>query len=234
MQQGGGALVGKAAPIHARKLPRSDAQYAQPIELRESPCRPSHDPRGPADFQDDAVSAMGYHITTTRSLSHMPQPTTCRDTFNAARTQRTKHPLTKGRYKLDEARHAIEDWRATVETITERVRTGSKFGTDENLGSCMSYERGAFLKELPQKVAELVGYHILPGIAALEGDGVKKAEVQGLLSRAETDAQRLIAGCEALRLRLKDGIEHEYRAMRQSESHLSGLLEDARALAQVR
>jgi uncharacterized protein YhaN len=163
----------------------------------------------------------------------MPQPTTCHEIFHAARAQRTKHPLTKGRYKLDEARHAIEDWRATVETITERVRTGSKFGTDENLGSCMSCERGAFLKELPQKVAELVGYHILPGIAALEGDGVKKAEVQGLLSRAETEAQRLIAGCEALRLRLKDGIEHEYRAMRQRESQLYGLLEDARALAQL-
>jgi hypothetical protein len=164
----------------------------------------------------------------------MPQPTTCHDIFNAARAQRTKYPLTKGRYKLREAEHAVEDWRRLVNTIAERVRTGGKFGINENLGPCMSYERGAFLKELPQKVAELVGYHILPGIAALEGDGAKKAEVQGLLSRAETDAQRLIAECEALRLRLKGGIEHEYRAMRQGESHLYGMLGEALGMTKLK
>ncbi len=71
------------------------------------------------------------------------------------------------------------------------------------------------------------------GHLAFEGDGVPKAEVQRLLRRAETDAQRLIAECEAARVRLKGGIEHEYRAMRQGESHVSGLLGDARALAQL-
>jgi hypothetical protein len=163
----------------------------------------------------------------------MPTPTTCRDTFNAARTQRTKYPLAKGRYKLGEAEHAIEDWLRLVNTIAERTQRGIGFGAAENLPSCMSYEREAFLKELPKKVAELVGYHILPGIAALEGDGVPKAEVQRLLRRAETDAQRLIAECEAARVRLMGGIEREYRAMRNGKSNVSGLLEDARVLAQL-
>jgi hypothetical protein len=154
----------------------------------------------------------------------MPQPTTCHDIFNAARAQRTKYPLTKGRYKLREAEHAVEDWRRLVNTIGERVRTGGKFGINENLGPCMAPDRGTYLKSIPARLAERMGYDILPGIAALEGDGVPKAEVQHLVRRAETDAQRLIAECEALRLRLKGGIEHEYRAMRQGESHLYGML----------
>ena len=60
-----------------------------------------------------------------------------------------------------------------------------------------------------------------------------KAEVQHLLRRAETDAQRLIAECEAVRLLLKAGIDREYDAMRRSESFLLGLLDAANALVKL-
>ena len=158
-------------------------------------------------------------------------PTTCHDILDAARAQRTKYPLDSGLYKLREAEHTIEDWRRLVNTIGERVRTGGKFGINENLGPCMAPDRGTYLKSIPARLAERIGYDILPGIAALEGDGVPKAEVQRLVRRAETDAQRLIAECEALRLRLKGGIEYEYRAMRQNEGELLRLLDNARECA---
>jgi hypothetical protein len=160
----------------------------------------------------------------------MPIPTTCRDTFNAARAQRAKYPLASGLYKLREAQRALGRWRATIETITERTRGGSGFGEAENLGSCMSYERGAFLTELPKKVAELVGYHILPGIAALGGDSVRKADVQKLLSRAETDAQRLLIACDVEQRRLEAGIQSEYRFMRHGSSPLTGLITAAESI----
>ncbi len=67
----------------------------------------------------------------------------------------------------------------------------------------------------------------------LEGDGIPKAELERLLSRAETDALRLLDDFEAVRLRLKVGIEHEYDAMRRGESELLRLLVvlgDARAI----
>ena len=163
----------------------------------------------------------------------MPQPTTCHDIFNAARAQRTKYPLSAGRYKLDEARHAVEDWRRLVNTIAERVRTGGKFGINENLGPCMAPDRGTYLKSIPARLAERIGYNILPGIAALEGDGVPKVEVQRLVRRAETDAQRLIADCEAMRLCLKGGIDHEYEAMRRGESLLLELFDEAQALTRL-
>jgi hypothetical protein len=59
---------------------------------------------------------------------------------------------------------------------------------------------------------------------------VPKAEVQRLLSRAETDAQRLTADCEAMRLRLKGGIKHEYDARRRGENALLGLRRSASVL----
>ncbi len=49
----------------------------------------------------------------------------------------------------------------------------------------------------------------------------------------ETEAQRLIADLEALRLRLKDGIDRKYRASKHSWSYLWGLLYAAAYLARL-
>lgn len=158
-------------------------------------------------------------------------PKTCHDIFNTARAKRTNHPLTMGQYKLHEAEQAINKWRELVTEVAKRIRTGDKFGVNESIGPCMANERGTYLKSIPARLAELIGYFILPAIAALEGDGLPKVVVQNLISRAETDAKRLIADCEATRLRLKGGIKQEYDAMRQGQSHLIDLIDDALLLA---
>lgn len=163
----------------------------------------------------------------------MPTPTTCHDIFNVARAKRKSHPLPSGRYKLQEAEDSINQLHKLVTTIADRVRSGGKFGETENLGPCMSTERGIYMKSISAQLAELLGYTILPAIAALDGDGVPKAEVQRLLSRAETDTQRLIDECEALRLSLKGGIKQEYDAMRRGESKVLDLLDRVKALAKA-
>lgn len=152
---------------------------------------------------------------------------TCHDIFNAARAKRAKLPLSEGRHKLREAQHTIERWQQMLATIAERLRAGGTFSETENLGPCMANERGTYLKSIPTHLAELLGKTILPAIAALEGDGVPKTEVQRLLRRAESDAQRLLAECEAVRLRLKAGIGSEYDAMKRGEGAISALMNTA-------
>jgi hypothetical protein len=161
----------------------------------------------------------------------MSTPTTCHEIFHTAQVQRAKYPLTKGQDKWDEAEQAINQLQILVTTIAKRVRTGGKFSETENLCPCMATDRGAYLKGIPAQLAELLGYTILLAIAALEVDGVPKAEVQRLLSRTGTDAQRLIDECEALRLRLKGGIKLEYEAMRRGQNELHGLLDAVTSLA---
>lgn len=178
----------------------------------------------------------------TNTGAHLPEQameptvktTTCYDAFNAGRTLRAESPLREGRYKLNEAMRDIECWLTLIGTITEHLRSGIGFGAYECIGPCMAYERATYLKSIPTRLAHLIGHKILPGLAALEGDGVHKAEVQRLLSRAETYAQRLLADCEAARLRLKGGIKHEYIAMRRGESGLLPVLDHARSLAALR
>jgi hypothetical protein len=159
---------------------------------------------------------------------------TCHKAFADALAERAKYPLTEGIFKIEEARRDIAAWRALVLTITARLRTGDKFGANENLGPCMAHERETYLKDLPVQMAELVGYKVLPAIAALEGDGVPKSEVHRLLAHAQNDAQRLLDDCETVRLQLAGGIEREYRAMKNGWSHMWGLLDAAADLAQPR
>lgn len=154
---------------------------------------------------------------------------TCHDIFNTALAERAKYPLTQGWYKLEEARRAAERLQECLTTVQTRIRTGGKFGEAENLGPCMAHERGTYLKGIPGQLAHLIGYDILPAIAALEGDGVPKEEAQRLLRSAETVAQRLLADCEAVRLHLKGGINHEYDAMKRGESMLLELLDEVKA-----
>lgn len=122
-------------------------------------------------------------------------------------------------------------------TVAKRIQFGGTFRANEIIGpclACMADESGTCLKSLPAYLAKLIGYDILPAIAALEGDGVSKSEVPRLLSHAETDAKRLISDCEAIRLRLKGGIKQEYEAMRQGQSHLIDLIDYTLALAKIK
>jgi hypothetical protein len=159
---------------------------------------------------------------------------TCNDAFKTALADRAKYPLTQGQYKLTEAMETIRSWRDLVATVADRVRSGGRFDADESLGPCMPVERGSYLKSIPVRLARLIGHKIQPGIAALEGDGVSKADVQRMRARAEADAQILIEACEAARLKLNGGIQHEYRAMKTGSDSLLALLDGAAALAQLR
>ena len=116
-------------------------------------------------------------------------------------------------------------------TIGDRIRSGRKFRIDEPIVCCMAYERGSYLKKLPLLIPELIGYHVLPAIAALGGDGIPKNQVARFLHEAKISAGRLLSDCEDTRLLLKTGIAHEYKAMRRGESHLLDLLERTHALA---
>ena len=158
--------------------------------------------------------------------------TTCHDAFDAAQKRRTRYPLQSGRYKLGDAQNSISRMLDTTDAIADCLNRPSSYSTGQTLGHCCTTDdKAIWLKNVPTQIADMLGHNILPAIAALTGDGVTKAEAQRRLSRANLDARRLIADCEAVRLRLKAGIGREYSAMKQGQSHLRELLTRALTIA---
>lgn len=115
-----------------------------------------------------------------------PAPTPCHDAFTAGQTFRKRVPLSAGAYKIDEAVDRLARLRQCVETISDKIRRGEKFGEYEEIYGCLGRERGTYLKRMPKLIANTLSEMILPGIAKLTANGVPSSEVaRGLPSGRE-------------------------------------------------
>jgi len=165
----------------------------------------------------------------------MPKPTSklpCHDAFGAAKAERNKYPLKSGVYKLDEAQRAISRMYESMEAIGDYLNKPGNYRPGAPLGPCCTTDdKGVWIKGLPKQVAELLGYCILPAIAALKGDGIAETDVNGELASAKANAKQLLIDCETQHKRLKSGIQNEYRAMKSGYSDVYGLLFDAKGIA---
>lgn len=164
-------------------------------------------------------------MTTTKT-------TPCRAAFDASRALRREHPLRAGRYKLEEAHRDLLRMRKTVVLIADGITGRSKHMVGQSLGSCTTDDKAHFLKGLPKAVASLLGGQILPGIVALEGDGVSKATVRDLTTSADRTALALLEECDMVHSILAGGIQREYDAMRRGSSYALDLLDQALEVAE--
>jgi len=162
----------------------------------------------------------------------MPQMT-CQDTFAEAQLWRRSFPLEAGAYKLREARHRLFRMMNTVDAIGDSLRKPGSVRSGSALGPCCTTDDKAdWIKKLPKKVAEMLGYDILPATAALAAEeGVAETDVAAELANAQARTDELLMECEAQRNRLKGGIKTEYAAMKSGHSELYVLLVDADCIA---
>ena len=163
----------------------------------------------------------------------MPQMT-CHDTFAEAQLRRRSYPLDAGAYKLREARHALLRMMETVDAIGDFLRKPKSVTPGATIGLCCTTDdKGYWLKTLPEKVAEKLGYDILPAIAVLRAEeGIAETDIAAELATARARADQLLDQCEAQRVRLKGGIKVEYPAIKSGQSELYDLLVDADRIAQ--
>lgn len=153
--------------------------------------------------------------------------TTCADVFTEAQKRRLSFPLSAGAYKIDEGIRSLQSIGGTIETIQEKIVTRKRFGYNEHLGCCLGFERGSYLKSVPKRISETLGYDILPGIAALRGDGCDAMLVQSAYKQAYNEALHTILRCDDYHELIKSSISVEYEAMRNGNSILFDLIRSA-------
>lgn len=164
----------------------------------------------------------------------MPTPTPkrpCHDAFGAAQVLRAQYPLSAGAYKLREALQRIARMQATMNAIGDYLRNPHRYTAGVSLSSCTTDDMADWLKNLPKQLADMLGYEILPAIAALTGDGIATSYVAGELESANAHVRDLLHDCEKQYARLHARIEREYRAMKSGYSDVYALLVDAESIA---
>lgn len=93
---------------------------------------------------------------------------TCISIFNEQQLKRSIDPLRFGTYKLEERLHELRECVIEIERIQNFWR--HKRSTYDLL-HCTPHDAGIWLKETPYRISTIMGYDILPAIAALTSEG---------------------------------------------------------------
>ena len=158
---------------------------------------------------------------------------TVKKVFQDVQNLRLKYPLDSGECKLRETQWRLSRMQETMYQIGEYLKNPSLFYKGQTLGHCCTTEDKAFwIKSIPAKAAELLGYDILPAIAALTNDGLSKRDTDTAFDTAKQRAEALLEDCERQEARLKGGISAEYDEMKTGYSEVHGLLVDADRIAE--
>lgn len=150
----------------------------------------------------------------------------CLRAFKKGQAERLARPLPFGLYKLNEARSTLVMVLQTMKNVGKFIRDGQR-GYGIGLGGCTSDDKAKWLKDLPAVVAHELGYNVLPAIAALAANGVLPSDIVPIIAKATDEAAQIVAQCELVRETLRAGIKREYDLMRQGDSMLAPLLQDA-------
>jgi hypothetical protein len=158
---------------------------------------------------------------------------TVKKAFQGAQNLRLEHPLGSGKYKLRATRLSLSRMQETMYQIGEYLKNPSHFYKGQTLGHCCTTDdKAVWIKLIPAQVAEILGYNILPSIAALTNDSLSKRDTDRTLDIANGMAKALLENCERQETRLKGGISAEYGMMKTGYSKVHGLLVDADRIAE--
>ena len=148
----------------------------------------------------------------------------CLEAFDDGVRSRLKYPLHMGLYKLSESYRRIQHSRDEVVRVAGVVN-GKR--NPFSLRSCTNEDKAYWLRDVPTNVAFRVGYEIIPGLRALEFDGVPKAQSENAARLIESAIPPRLVQWDQLRDTYKNRIASEYERMRNGQSNALLVVDDA-------
>lgn len=156
----------------------------------------------------------------------------CKRAFDAGRRDRGRHELRSGMYKLTESRNGLCELHQTlIDIMTMICRPKKPLATRPP--SANKEGAATWIKGVPESIARNLGYTILPAVEALAGDGLTRSQVNALSRYARCCAADLVQNCDTIRKLLRTGgIELEYGRMRNGDSLVEPLVQQAHSLVE--
>ena len=142
-------------------------------------------------------------------------------------------PLPKGRFKLEQASWELGRIRSNIDNVAKVVRNQNAKEAKAALVGMAPEERGLYVKQVPAHVANILGRLILPGVAALGGDGLHAQRAAVLVAQSKRQAGAILDDADYVHDRLRAGVKVEYHAMKTGGSFLLPFIDDAEALVSV-
>ena len=151
----------------------------------------------------------------------------CQEAFDDGVRSRLDYPLRLGLYKLSESIRNLQSARGEVARISEVVKGTKK---PSCLQHCTNDDKASWLRDVPTQVAFRMGYEIVPGLRALEFDGVPRSQSEAAALLVGAAMTPSIVKWDYLRDSYKSRISSEYVRMRNGQSNALLVVDDALAL----
>jgi len=152
---------------------------------------------------------------------------TCQEAFKNGARSRIDYPLSNGAYKLRESISNFQAMRDEVIRISE-VISGIRCPFDLQL--CTNEDKAKWLRKVPFYTAYDMGHKIIPGLRALEFDGVPQGQSVVAALLVELAMPQRLMKWGYLRDSYKNRIASEYARMRYGQSNALLVVDDALAL----
>ena len=152
---------------------------------------------------------------------------TCREAYQDGVTSRLAYPLHSGLYKLVESKDRIERVGKEIVRISEVV---TKKRAPSSLMHCTFEDKAFWLRDVPLNVAYRMGYEIIPGLRALEADGVGRIDAESAAFAVESVMDHHLAHWDELRNSYNRRIAYEYASMGKGKSNAMAIVQDALSL----
>lgn len=146
---------------------------------------------------------------------------TCHESFHRGKIARSQYPLQEGRYKLEECRYRLQSCHEEIDRIRRFI---TRKDSRHCLWDCTAEDKHLWLKDLPGHIAHRLGYEVLPGLLALDADGVDPVNIRRAFPQVEKECLDLLGPLESVRVTIRRSIGVEYWYMKQGGSMLEPLV----------
>lgn len=155
---------------------------------------------------------------------------TCREAYQDGVTSRLAYPLHSGLYKLVESKDRIERVGKEIILIREVV---TKKRDPSSLMHCTFEDKAFWLRNVPLNVAYRMGYEIIPGLRALEADGVGRVNAESAALAVGLVIDHHLDYWDELRRSYDRKIAYEYERMSNGHSNALRVVKDALELVNL-
>ena len=160
--------------------------------------------------------------------------TPCVLAFDKKQKERKRYPLRSGKYKLDEVGQTLDKILRGFDNIVE-YRNGEHglFYEKSDLGGFLAFEMDTWLRDVPTTLSGFLGYKLLPGVAALVGDGLSTSIVTQEVQKLNAFTSQFLSDCDAAHLLLKGPASAEYARLEDGSSNLVWLTQRLKAQVEI-